>query len=528
MTALGIDFGTSNTVVARWDEARGEGVPLAISGYSRGEVGDMATGALIPSLIHYASDGRRWMGAQVLAENLYDSPGTFRWMKRYISRRSPTAISVGGRKISHFEAGRDFLTAVLSSARAGAPEEPITLAVPVEAYEHYEKWLADTVEAAGVSRFRLIDEASAAAFGHGVRLRPGDVFLVFDFGGGTLDIAIVQMDEDPEKTGSQRCRVVGKAGADLGGATIDSWIYEHIVAQLGKSESDEVIRQMSRALLVECERAKEVLSDHESAEVHVHGAASGAVLRGRLNRRDLEELFDRHDGFTIIDQTIRRAMNSAKERGFGDQDVRMVLLVGGSSLIPSVRKTVERIFGRQRVVSGRPLDAVARGAAAFAAGIDLLDHIQHDYAIRHVVAGQAAYEYRVIVPRGTPYPTDQPLVRITVKASYDGQTELGLAIFELGDRSGSSATAPALELVFDPQGAARLRRLSPADLEARHYFWMNEASPTFLHADPPAKRGEPRFEVEFGIDSNKRLLITARDLNTKAMVYRDHPVVRLV
>src|SRR5262249_4951548 len=187
----------------------------------------------------------------------YDSPGTFRWMKRYISRRSPTVVNVGGRKVSHFEAGRDFLTAVASSALAGAPEEPIALAVPVEAYEHYEQWLADAVEAAGVTRFRLIDEASAAAFGHGAHLRPGDVFLVFDFGGGTLDVAIVQLDEDREKTGAQRCRVVGKAGADLGGATIDSWIYEHIVTQLGKSESDEVVRQLSRPLLVESERAKE-------------------------------------------------------------------------------------------------------------------------------------------------------------------------------------------------------------------------------------------------------------------------------
>src|SRR5262249_11432716 len=153
MTALGIDFGTSNTVVARWDDARHEGVPLAISGYSRGTDGDETAGALIPSLIHYAPDGRRWIGEQVLAERLYDSPGTFRWMKRYISRRSPAVVNVGGRKVSHFEAGRDFLTAVVSSARAGTAEEPMALAVPVEAYEHYEKWLADTVEAAGVSRF---------------------------------------------------------------------------------------------------------------------------------------------------------------------------------------------------------------------------------------------------------------------------------------------------------------------------------------------------------------------------------------
>jgi molecular chaperone DnaK (HSP70) len=239
MTALGIDFGTSNTVVARWDDARREGVPLAIAGFSREPAGDEAAGALIPSLIHYAPDDRRWIGAQVLAEKLYDSPGTFRWMKRYISRRSPAVVNVAGRKVTHYEAGRDFLKAVLSSALAGAAEEPIALAMPVEAYEHYEQWLADSVEVAGVSRFRLIDEASAAAFGHGVHLRPGDVFLVFDFGGGTLDIAIVQLDEDRDKTGAQRCRVVGKAGADLGGATIDGWIYEHIVAQLHKSESDD-------------------------------------------------------------------------------------------------------------------------------------------------------------------------------------------------------------------------------------------------------------------------------------------------
>src|SRR5205823_14842950 len=150
-----------------------------------------------------------------------------------------------------------------------------------------EQWLADAVEEAGASRFRLIDEASAAAFGHGAHLRPGDVFLVFDFGGGTLDIAVVQLDQDQEKAGAQRCRVVGKAGADLGGVTIDGWIYEHIVAQLGKSESDEVIRQLSRPLLVECERAKELLSQHESADIHVQAATTGAVLKGRLTRRDL-------------------------------------------------------------------------------------------------------------------------------------------------------------------------------------------------------------------------------------------------
>jgi molecular chaperone DnaK (HSP70) len=81
--------------------------------------------------------------------------------------------------------------------------------------------------------------------------------------------------------------------------------------------------------------------------------------------------------------------------------LRAVLLVGGSSLVPSVQKTLQRIFGRERVLLGRPLDAVARGAAAFVAGVDFYDHIQHDYGIRHVNAQTGQYDYRVLVRRGS-------------------------------------------------------------------------------------------------------------------------------
>jgi hypothetical protein len=84
-----------------------------------------------------------------------------------------------------------------------------------------------------------------------------------------------------------------------------------------------------------------------------------------------------------------------------------------------------------------------------------------------------------------------------------------------------------MELVFDPSGAARVTRVTPDEEERRRYFWINEQSPTFLCAEPPAVQGEPRFEVEFGIDGNKRLLITARDLKTKRITHRDHPVVQL-
>jgi molecular chaperone DnaK len=530
---LGIDFGTSNTVVAVWDEARQEGVPLHIPDYGRqihyrhgDKPGEQIS--VIPSLIHYAADHRRWLGKQVLSQDLYGSPRTFRWMKRYIARRSPVKMRIDGREITHLEAGRDFLTAVLTftAAELNLRDEEVAFTVPVEAFEHYENWLVGVAEAAGMPRFRLLDEPSAAALGYGAVIKPGEVYAIFDFGGGTLDVSLVLVDADEEQTTGRRCRVLGKAGADLGGATVDQWLFQEVLRQNQRSDADEDVRPVSRALLIECERAKERLSFQDRAEVRVMNPDTGGSLAAVFTRKRLEDLLDEHEAFSQMDHTIRRALNGARERGYDEDHVKAVLLVGGSSMIPSVQRTVQRIFGRERVMLHRPLDAVARGAAAFVAGVDFIDHIQHDYAIRFVDPSKGDYGYRPIVARGTPYPTKEPVARMTIKASHDGQAELGLAIFELGEKRQRRSEQP-VELMFDPSGAARLSYVSPDEEDRRYYFWINEHSPTFLHADPPAQRGEARFEVEFGIDGNKRLLITARDLKTKRVTHRDYPVVKL-
>ena len=367
----------------------------------------------------------------------------------------------------------------------------------------------------GCLRLRLLDEPSAAALGYGAVVQPGEVYLIFDFGGGTLDVAVVLIEANVEDTTGRRCRVLGKAGADLGGATVDQWLFQDVLQQNQRSDADEDVRKLSRALLIECERAKERLSFQDRAEIRVTDPDTGVCLAAAFTRSRLEELLDEHEAFRHLDHTIRRALNGARERGYDEDHVKAVLLVGGSSMIPSVQRTVQRIFGRERVLLHRPLDAVARGAAAFVAGIDFFDHIQHDYAIRFVDPKKGDYAYRPLIARGTPYPTTEPIARLTVKASHDGQEQLGLAIFELGETAPRGLES-GVELVFDPSGAARVTDLSADEEERRYYFWINEHSPTFLHAEPPAQRGEPRFEVEFGIDGNKRLLITARDLKDEA------------
>ncbi len=415
---------------------------------------------------------------------------------------------------------------LFAAAELNATDEEIALTVPVEAFEHYETWLTSVAEAAGISRFRLIDEPSAAALGYGAHIQPGDVYLIFDFGGGTHHAAVVLIEDQPTAQGGRHCRVLGKAGADLGGMNLDQWLFEAVLAEHGRTDDDEDIRQVSNALLAECERLKQRLSFYERADVSIVHPTTGMTLASEFTRDRFEALLDQHEAFTVIDRTIRRALNDARERGYTEEQVKAVLMVGGSSQIPAVQQTLRRIFGQERVMLNRPLDAVARGAAAFVAGTDFYDHIQHDYGLRYLDRKKGAYEYSIVVPRGTPYPTREPVTRVTVKASYDGQSQLGMAIYEIGEKRQRSDNG-TLELVFDTSGAARLSAVNANDAGRRSAFWMNENNPTFLVADPPGKVGEARFDVSFSVDGNKRLLISARDLQTGKIIYRDYPVIKL-
>ena len=525
---LAVDFGTSNTVLAVWDAEREEARTMHLPGFGRATFQGSEEISIVPSVIHYAGDGRRWIGQQVFERNLYNARRTFRWMKRYISHRSPIRINFDGVEITPFQAGRDYLSTLLRFASEElkiGEDEPIALSAPVEAYEHYENWLASVTEAAGLPHFRLIDEPSAAAIGYGAHIQPGSVYLIFDFGGGTLHTSIVLMENEETSITGRRCRVLGKAGRAVGGSTIDQWIFEETLRRVGRDDSDDEIRRISTALLVASEGVKERLSFDEQARLRVVNPESGLEIVTEFSRSDLENILDQHELFTEINRTIRSTMNSARERGYDEESIHAVFMVGGSSQIPSVQRIIRQIFGGDRVMVNRPLDAIARGAAAFAAGVDFFDHIQHDYAIRYVDPVKGEYDFRSIVRQGTPYPTDEPLAKLSIKASYDGQHQMGIAIFEVG-RSNNTSIQP-VELVFDPSGAARVVQISAQEQEDRANFWMNESNPTFLTAQPPVQRGEAQFEVEFYIDANKRLVITARDLKTGQLTHHRHPVVRL-
>jgi molecular chaperone DnaK len=525
---LAIDFGTSNTVIACWDETTQEAHSIHIPEFGQLLKQGTEEISIIPSVIYFAEDKRRWIGNQVIERNLYTSKRTFRWMKRYINNRSPVKIKIDGQEISHREAGTDYLSSILAVAiqTLDINNEEIALTVPVEAYEDYEDWLTGVAQSAGLPRFRLIDEPSAAALGYGVHILPGNVYLIFDFGGGTIHAAVVLIEAEEHSPSGRRCRVLGKAGMEIGGSSIDQWLFQEILRLNHRSDFDDDIRNMSNTLLVECERLKETLSFEDRAVLNILVPIAEDSLIAEFTRSAFEELLDQHNLYTNIDRTIRAALNDSRERGFSQDDIQSVLMVGGSSQIPSVQRTLRQIFGKERVSSNRPLDAVARGGASFVAGVDFYDHIQHDYSIRYINPEKGGYSYRTIVQRGTPYPTREPVARISIKAAYDNQTQLGIAVFEMGEKRKTERGNP-VELVFDPTGAVRIMQVTPDDQEKRFSFWMNEHTPTFLQADPPAKQSEARFEVEFNIDTNKRLLMTVRDILTGKLTYQDFPVVKL-
>lgn len=528
---VGIDFGTSNTVIARYDDVRQMPEPMRIP-----EIGvDKRLGEdvmnVIPSVVHYADERTTWFGGQVLARNLYHHDHTFKLMKSVVAKRSgniPRRLREGW-MVSPLQAAGDLLRRLLADAIAelGSGEEEIAFSVPVESFEHYDTWLREVAESAGLYRLRFIDEASAAALGYGVSIQPGDVYLVFDFGGGTLDVSVVRIEDDAgQGAGGRRCRVLGKSGAHLGGATIDAWIFEAVLARNGLSASDEGVRRLGNELLASCERAKELLSTATEAEITAQDPVTGKVLSERLERVALEDLLDEHELFVDVERVVGTALGRAREKGFEENAIKQVLLVGGSSMIPSVQRQMTRRFGRERVALSEPLTAVAKGAAAFVAGVDFFDHIQHDYAIQHVNPHSGAYEYRTLVEAGTPYPTREPVAELTVKASYDGQQDLGVAVYELAGKH-LRDTAKPVELIFDGAGAPRLMEVSADERHQRSHFWMNEGAPTFLRAEPPGKRGEARFRVAFHIDDGKRLLLTADDVITGRRVHERTPVVKL-
>jgi molecular chaperone DnaK (HSP70) len=532
---IGIDFGAANTVVARWDENLGRGEPVPIAGIDLSrEAADGVSQRVIPSLIAYSHSGeQRWVGAQVANRpGMLSDPGVsvFRSSKAVVTGRAvDIPRRVGDRKITGREAATQFLGDVTALAvlAVGADDLEIVATAPVETFDAYRDWLVREVgDGLAATRLRVVDEATAAAVGYQARMSPGEVFCVFDFGAGTLDVSVVQVtDPDADRAGSG-VRTIAKSGLDLGGNHIDGLLADWAATRAGVPHGDAVAwNRVFPLLLASAEAAKVTLTGRDRAVIEARDPVTGARYRARISRPEFEELLLEHDVLGRATRGLRRALDDAAARGHPAEEIVSVFLVGGSSLIPAVQRMLRMQFDPAIVHLDRPLEAVAAGAAAIAGGQELHDHIQHDYAIRHV-GDAGGYEFETLVRAGTAYPTPDPVKTLTIKAIHPEQRRLGINIYELAHATYRDASA-GVEIIYDADGGARLMAVSAQRRQEQATLWLNEDSPTFLEAEPPAEAGADRFRLDFRIDSAKRLTVSAFDLKRKKWVLDRQPVVRL-
>lgn len=543
MAKVAIDFGTGNTVLARFNETLGRAETLRIPGITtefRYRLGGAATEQavhVIPSVIHFAAT-ETLIGDQVVSRGLTEHADTVRWMKRGVATRATRRKKTAQGHKSPAEAGEEFLTRVLNYAsdQLSFAQDEFTFTAPTEAFEDFQDWLRRVAEGLGLRRLRMLDEPTACVLGYHGAVRGDDRFLVFDFGCGTLDVATVRI--DLTSTDDRKAIQLGQAGCDLGGLNIDTWLADDFAGRHRLSDAER--RLLEAVMLRSAEQTKIALSDpaQSDADLQVlntvghrprllqttYRRSCAECERGRPGEHPTPHasclgcLLLKHEFLKQTQGTIRRALENASiKAGVRLDDVTRVLVTGGTSLVPAVQRLLSEQFNG-RVDMQSPFDAVARGACR---GL-VVPLLQHDYVIRTYNRQKQEYEFTPLFKAGTEFPTPRDVRRLWARGTHDGMVKIGVEIYEL-----SQMQRRRLDVAFvDAEGALVDHAHVKTDAA---YIFLNRDNPTFITADPPINlaRDQQRFICSFWVDGQRRLLISVLDNLTGKTILKDHPVVRL-
>ncbi len=499
---VALDFGTSNTVIARWDPAADDVVLLETPELSRQFEYVLPDGSppgvvtVYPSLIHYG-DRQQPLAAQVEDAGLVEDPATFRWLKMDMLRQNRRCRRLGRERISYEQAATEFVSRLLLFVSRGGEllEDDLVVSVPVEAYDHYVEWLTRAVATVYDGNIHLIDEATACILGYDRRARDGDLFLVVDFGGGTLDVCLVRADFSAADQVA-RSRLLGRAGEEIGGMMVDQWL----LAEIPLSEDD--LRLAGQDLLRAVEAAKIQLTYEAQASVSHYAEGVDRLITHTFTRTQLREILDRNQFFKIITDTVDRAVEQATEKyGVKRSEIHEVLLVGGTSLIPAVQEQFAYLFPN-RIRCDNPFAAIAAGACRFVEQ-SFNPAVVHDYCLRSWNAENRDWDFAAVIPKGTRYPTERPVKTVFLNATHDEQDRLGLLLYELSDMLRVTGG-------FVVGSDGRLQRAAPGAVDRQQP--LNPENREFIVADPPCRKGERRFAAAFGVDARKRLTVSLRDL----------------
>jgi len=535
MNAIAIDFGSSNTVIARWNIATNQAETLNFESLNR----PAPLNALVPSLLYVQNAQTEIVeiGQPVIDKGKdYPHSRLFNQIKRRLVADTRYVPNLDGVKVTPEWVGNQFLSELLKAMRSQQifPSE-IILTAPVQSYEKYLRWLeecsteifAPNLPTLQAPRIRIIDEPTAAALGYEA-IAPSALVLVIDFGGGTLDLSLVRLprSENVSRWGEQigvnrsewtehKAEAIAKTGYMIGGEDIDQWLIQDCLG------SYEVSNPNSLGFLIE--RIKIKLSEAETASEIFFDLATQSTIEISYTRKQLEQLLERKGFYRILQTAIDELINRSFNKGILKGDIKHILLVGGCTLIPSVRSFIEDYFKMGKVYSHKPFEAIAHGALMLSQGVSVQDYLFHSYAIRYWDRTREQWKYQPIFQRGQVYPTRRP-VELLLRASQIDQTEIALTIGELESRPTGAA-----EVSFDGDrivmqfGQKAKETFQP--LQSDH---NGEGIPQAIaRLDPLGQPDSDRLKVLFSISANRELLVTAIDLITQRQVLTDYPVAKL-
>ena len=524
--AIAIDFGTSNTVIARWNPITQQPETLKLPGLS---VQQATNPPLIPSLVYVedASRGHVLVGQPVRDRglDLGSDSRFFRNFKRGIGSPIQGFLpELDGTTVTFDRLGEWFLTQTIEQLQT---EDSLVLTVPVNSFETYRHWLGGVCQRLSVERVRMLDEPTAAALGYGMEDR--EILLVVDFGGGTLDLSLVRLDSEAgnkplgfilkwgeksfaEQSGQKikTARVLAKAGQNLGGSDIDNWLVDYFAETRGlvKSPLTTRLAEKLKIQLSLTDGASEVYFDAETLDSY----------ELNLDRDRFQAILQQHGFFDQLDEVMNRVLQQARRQGFEVEDIDAVLLVGGTVKIPAVQRWVEQYFDGDKIRCEQPFEAIARGALQLERGVELKDFLYHSYGVRYWNKRNQRHGWHPIIKEGQPYPMSEA-VELTLGASVENQPSIELIIGELGAETGGT------EVYFD--GDRLITRIVATDERTVQPLNDKDGARAIAQLTPPGYPGSDRVKVLFRVDEQRFLRMTVEDLLANQTLLENQPVVQL-
>ena len=482
---IGIDLGTTNSVVAVMEGGEPRIIP--------NQEGARTT----PSVVAFTKDGEILVGQVAKRQAVTNPENTIFSIKRFMGRRyeevqdeikmvpykvvkgphGDVRVEVGGKLYSPPEISAMILRKLKEAAEAYLGEKVDKAVITVPAYfnDSQRKATKDAGQIAGLEVLRLVNEPTASALAYGLDKKKGGKIAVYDLGGGTFDISILEVGD-----GVFEVKAVN-GDTHLGGDNFDQRIIDWIVEEFKKEQGIDLSKDpMAMQRLKEAaEKAKCELSSVMETEINlpfITADASGPKhLLMKLTRAKFEALVA-----DLIERTVEPCHQALKDAGLTAADIDEVILVGGSTRIPAVQAKVKEIFGREPRKDINPDEAVALGAAIQAGVLtgEVKDILLLDVTPLSLGIETLGGVMTVLIPRNTTIPTRKTEIFTT---ATDNQTSVEIHVLQ-GERP----------MARDNRTLARFH----------------------LDGIPPAPRGVPKIEVTFDIDADGILHVSAKDMAT--------------